>query len=101
MPANAIELQEALDEGVQLKWLRTITAVDGGRITLEKMELDDSGTPQPTGEFEELSGDAVILALGQDVDRSMLDTVAGVQIIDGVMQVDDTMMTGAPGIAFR
>jgi len=98
MPANALELEEALDEGVKVKWLRTITQVGDGTMTLEKMRLDENGKPQPTGEFEELAGDAVILALGQDVDRSMLDTVAGVQIVDGVVQVDATMMTGCPGV---
>jgi NADPH-dependent glutamate synthase beta subunit-like oxidoreductase len=97
MPANDIELQEALDEGVQVKWLRTITEVGDGTMTLEKMRLQD-GVPKPTGEYEELAGDAVILALGQDVDRPMLDTVPGVQIADGVVQVDATMMTGCPGV---
>jgi NADPH-dependent glutamate synthase beta subunit-like oxidoreductase len=98
MPANAIEFQEAVEEGVQLRWLRTITAVDDGTMTLEKMVLDEHGNPQPTGEYEHLAGDAVILALGQDVDRSMLDTVPDIQIADGVVQVDAAMMTGHPGI---
>jgi NADPH-dependent glutamate synthase beta subunit-like oxidoreductase len=98
MPANEVELQEALDEGVRIKWLRTITQVDGGTLMLEKMKLDDNGVPEPTGEFEQLAGDAVVLALGQDVDRSLLATVPGVTINDGVVEVDDTMMTGCPGV---
>jgi NADPH-dependent glutamate synthase beta subunit-like oxidoreductase len=98
MPANPIEVEEAVEEGVQLKWLRTITQVDNGAMTLEKMELDEHGKPQPTGVYEQLAGDAVILALGQDVDRSLLEKVPGVQIIDGVVSVDATMMTGHPGI---
>ncbi len=51
-----------------------ITQVDNGAMTLEKMELDEHGKPQPTGVYEQLAGDAVILALGQDVDRSLLET---------------------------
>jgi 2-oxoacid:acceptor oxidoreductase delta subunit (pyruvate/2-ketoisovalerate family) len=98
MPANPLELKEALEEGVQIKWLRTISAMDGTTVKLEKMQLDANGHPQPTGEFEELSGDTVLLALGQDVDRTLLDTVPGVQIVNGVVQVDSAMMTGAPGI---
>ena len=98
MPANAVELQEALDEGVRLRWLRTITAVGDAVTTLERMRLDEDGVPQPTGEFEELLGDTVVLALGQDVDRSLLDTVPGISIVDGVVLVDDTMMTGCPGV---
>jgi 2-oxoacid:acceptor oxidoreductase delta subunit (pyruvate/2-ketoisovalerate family) len=98
MPANEIELREALDEGVQVKWLRTITAVGDGTLTLERMRLDENGVPRATGEFEELAGDAVVLAVGQDVDRSLLDTVPGLEIADGVVQVDATMMTGCAGV---
>jgi NADPH-dependent glutamate synthase beta subunit-like oxidoreductase len=98
MPANEIELQEALDEGVRIKWLRTITEVGEGTMRLEKMRLDDNGKPQPTGEYEDLAGDCVVLALGEDVDRTMLDSVPGLEIVDGVVQVDATMMTGCPGV---
>ena len=98
MPANDVELQEALAEGVQVRWLSTITQVGDGTLTVERMELDADGVPHPTGELEELRGDAVILALGQDVDRTLLDTVPGVQLVDGVVQVDAHLMTGAPGV---
>ena len=36
-----------------------------------------SGFPQPTGEFETLEADSLVLALGQDVDLSLLDDVPG------------------------
>ena len=98
MPAADVELQEALDEGVRVRWLRTITRVGDGVTTLERMRLDEDGVPQPTGEFEQITGDTVVLALGQDVDRSLLDTVPGLAIVEGVVQVDDTMMTGCPGV---
>jgi NADPH-dependent glutamate synthase beta subunit-like oxidoreductase len=98
MPAADVELQEALDEGVRVRWLRTIAMVGDGVTTLERMRLDEDGVPQPTGEFEQITGDTVVLALGQDVDRSLLDTVPGLAIVEGVVQVDDTMMTGCPGV---
>jgi NADPH-dependent glutamate synthase beta subunit-like oxidoreductase len=98
MPANELELTEALDEGVRVKWLRTIQRVDGSTVRLEKMRLDDDGVPQPTDEFEDLTGDCVVLALGQDVDRSLVDAIPGVQVDHGVVQVDATMMTGRPGV---
>ncbi len=41
-------------------------------MTIERMKLDASGFPQPTGEFEELEADSLVLALGQDVDLSLL-----------------------------
>ncbi len=98
MPAHDIEVEEALQEGVLMRWLSTIREADGGRLTLEKMELDETGFPQPTGELEELEADALVLALGQDVDLSLLEGVPGLQVDDGVVVVDSHMMTGHPGI---
>jgi len=60
--------------------------------------LDDKGFPQPTGELETLEADSLVLALGQDVDLSLLDGVPGLAIGDGVVQFGADMMTGAPGI---
>jgi NADPH-dependent glutamate synthase beta subunit-like oxidoreductase len=98
MPAHDDEVQEALEEGVLMKWLSTIKHVDGGRMLIEKMALDETGFPQPTGETEELEADSLVLALGQDADLSLLDGVPGLQIEDGVVVVDERMMTGHEGI---
>jgi len=98
MPAHDFEVEEALEEGVMMKWLSTIKRMDEGKITIEKMVLDPKGFPQPTGELETLEADSLVLALGQDVDLSLLDGVAGLAIKDGVVQVGPDMMTGAPGI---
>ena len=98
MPAHDFEVEEALEEGVLMKWLSTIKHADEGRLVLEKMELDDSGFPQPTGETEELEADSLVLALGQEADLSLLDGVPGLEIEDGVVQVDERMMTGHAGI---
>jgi NADPH-dependent glutamate synthase beta subunit-like oxidoreductase len=100
MPAHDFEVEEALEEGVMVKWLSTIKqAGEGGALTIEKMVLDAKGNPQPTGEYETLQADSVVLALGQDVDLSLLDGVPGLQVQDGVVQVDTTtMMTGRSGL---
>ena len=103
MPAHAFELEEALQEGVTVKWLSTITQAggdgDAGTLTIEKMVLDGQGVPQPTGEFETLQADSLVLALGQDVDLSLLAQVDGLVLHDGVVQVDPaTMMTGHAGV---
>jgi len=98
MPAHDFEVEEALEEGVMMKWLSTIKRMDEGKITVEKMMLDEKGFPQPTGELETLEADSLVLALGQDVDLSLLDGVPGLAIRDGVVQVGADMMTGAPGI---
>ncbi len=98
MPAHDFEVEEALQEGVLIKWLSTIKQAGESSITVEKMALDDKGFPQPTGEFETLEADSVVLALGQDVDLSLIEGVPGLAIQDGVVQVDAQMMTGHPGI---
>ena len=88
MPAHDFEVEEALEEGVLMKWLSTIKHADEGKLVLEKMELDETGFPQPTGEFEELEADSLVLALGQEADLSLLDGVPGIEIEDGVVKVD-------------
>jgi 2-oxoacid:acceptor oxidoreductase delta subunit (pyruvate/2-ketoisovalerate family) len=98
MPAHDIEVTEALDEGVQMRWLSTIKHADQGTLTIEKMKLDETGFPQPTGEFETLEADSLILALGQDADLTVLEGVPGVTFDDGVVQVAPDLMTGHPGI---
>jgi len=98
MPAHESELEEALQEGVLVKWLSTIRQAGESSITVEKMRLDEKGMAQPTGELETLEADSVVLALGQDVDLSLLDGVPGLEIDDGVVKVDAAMMTGHPGV---
>ena len=98
MPANDVEVAEAIEEGVRMSWLRTIREVGPGELVLERMELDDDGTPRPTGATERLDADSVVLAVGQDVDRTLFDAIDGVRITDGAVQVDDSMMTGRPGV---
>ena len=98
MPAHDFEVEEALEEGVMMRWLSTIKRMDEGLLTVEKMTLDETGFPQPTGEFETLKADSLVLALGQDVDLSLLEDVPGLTVKDGVIAVGPNMMTGAPGI---
>jgi 2-oxoacid:acceptor oxidoreductase delta subunit (pyruvate/2-ketoisovalerate family) len=99
MPAHDFEVEEALQEGIMIKWLSTIKNMsDEGTLTVERMELDATGFPQPTGELETLETDSLVLALGQDVDLSLLDGVPGLEIKNGVVQVGTNMMTGHPGI---
>ena len=98
MPAHDFEVEEALQEGVLIKWLSTIKQAGESSITVEKMVLDASGNPQSTGEYETLEADSVVLALGQDVDLSLLEGVPGLAVRDGVVQVGADMMTGCAGI---
>src|SRR5690242_2879425 len=98
MPAHDIEVQEALEEGVTMRWLSTVAHADDGKLVIEKMRLDETGFPQPTGEFEELTADCLVLALGQDADLAVLDGVPGVTFSGGTVDVGQDLMTGHQGI---
>lgn len=98
MPAHDSEVTEAEEEGIMMRWLSTIKHVDDGKMMVEKMELDETGFPQPTGEFDELEADSLVLALGQESDLSLLEADPLITITDGVVQVDGSMMTGHDGV---
>jgi NADPH-dependent glutamate synthase beta subunit-like oxidoreductase len=84
---------------VRINWLRTITEFEGPQLQVEVMELDESGYPQPTGRFETLAADTVILALGQETDTAFLRAVPGVEFErDGTVKVSASLMTGCPGV---
>lgn len=99
MPAHAVEREEAMAEGVQMNWLRTISSVDESDLTVEVMELDENGKPRGTGRFEHLEADTVILALGQESDSGFLRKIPGMRFDHDVLKVDPrTLMTDVPGI---
>ena len=98
MPAHDFEVEEALQEGISIKWLSTIKEAGESDIMVEKMALDDKGFPQPTGEFERIEADSVVLALGQDADLALLENVPGLVVDNGLIRVDAGMMTGHPGV---
>lgn len=99
MQAHAFEADEALAEGIRIKWLSAIKAIDGTDIQLEVMRLDEAGTAQPTGQFESLQADSVVLALGQTADSGFLGKIPEiVRQPDGSVEVTPDMMTGRAGI---
>jgi NADPH-dependent glutamate synthase beta subunit-like oxidoreductase len=98
MPAHDFEADEALTEGVKIHWLRTIKDLDETTMTVERMEVRD-GRPVPTGEFETLEADSLILALGQSTETAFLSGIEGIEFADnGTVAVDAKMMTGYAGI---
>jgi formate dehydrogenase beta subunit len=99
MPAHAFEADEAMEEGVKIKWLSTIKEIVGPELTVEAMELDADGRPHPTGRLEKLTTDAIVLALGQETDSRFLRQVPGIEFAaDGAVKVGADMMTGHAGI---
>jgi NADPH-dependent glutamate synthase beta subunit-like oxidoreductase len=99
MPAHEFEADDALEEGVKINWLRTIKEIDRSTFKVEVMELDENGRPQPTGEYETLEADSLILAIGQDTDTAFLEKVPEIEFEwDHTVIVDENMMTGREGI---
>ena len=62
------------------------------------MKLDESGYPQPTGEYETIEADSLVLALGQETNLSFLSALPELKVEKGSVVVDDRMMTSVPGI---
>ncbi len=98
MPAHKFEVHEALEEGVELLNLRAIKKVEANTVTLEKMAATNERWPRPTGEFETIEADVVVKAVGQDIESGFLSKIPGLEIKDGVIQVDGAMRTGVVGI---
>ncbi len=99
MPAHEFEADEALSEGVKIHWLSTIKNMETSSITVEKMQVVN-GKAVPTGEYETLEADSLILALGQEADTDFLKNIEGITFKeDGTtVEVNPSMMTGYPGI---
>lgn len=86
MPADKQELEEAMEEGIEFKYLSAPAELIGenGRVKqlrLEIMQLgeaDEKGRRKPvsTGKFETIAADSVIAAIGQRVDWGGLDVGA-------------------------
>ncbi len=98
MPAHEFEVKEACEEGVELICLRAIREVNGNEVTLEKMVPSEGRWPQPTGQFDTITADVVVQALGQNVHTDLVETISGIKIAEGAVQVGIDMQTGSPGI---
>lgn len=99
MEAHAFEADEALSEGVKIKWLSSIRDIGPDAMKVELMAIDAQGVPQPTGTFETLEADSVILALGQQAESGFLAALPGITLKpDGSVVVGADMMTGHAGI---
>jgi NADPH-dependent glutamate synthase beta subunit-like oxidoreductase len=99
MEAHAADAADAVSEGIKIKWLSSIRDIGETALKVEIMALDDKGIPQPTGQFETLQADSVILALGQTAESGFLHGIDGIVTKpDGTVLIGPDMMTGHPGI---
>ncbi len=90
MPAIAEEVEQAHEEGVEYLFLRApegfvgddrVTAVKLAKVELGPPDASGRRSPVVTGEVEQLACDAVLLALGQSADLSILP--AGWELAEG------------------
>ena len=109
MPADEEELAEAMEEGVQFRFLSAPVEIIGkeGKVAalkLERMELgeaDEKGRRKPigTGQFETIEVDSVIGAVGQLVDLGGIAPEAMAFNKNGTVIVDPvTYQTGQSDI---
>ena len=109
MPADPEEVAEAMEEGVQFKFLNAPVEILGenGKVCglkVERMALgepDEKGRRKPvgTGEFEVIPVDSVIGAIGQKIDLGSLDLGEAKLTKQGTVAADPlTCQTGEPDI---
>ena len=109
LPADPEEVREAMEEGVQFRFLTAPVEILGadGKVTgirVERMALgepDEKGRRKPvgTGEFETIALDSVIGAIGQTVDWGTLDVGALTTTKKGTAEADAlTYQTAQPDI---
>ena len=123
-PAEDLEIEEALEEGVNFKWLTNPAEIIGenGKVTQIKLQVMELGEPDASGrrspvpvegKFEILDVDTVISAIGQrcalegfealELTRKgtiVADERSGATNIPGVFAVGDATNRG-PSIAVR
>lgn len=103
MPADAEELEMALEDGVIFMDLLAPAALENGRLLCAKMKLgerDGSGrrSPVPTGEYAEVPADTVISAVGESVETDVF-TRNGIRLssenrADTMTGTHETNLTG-------
>ncbi len=99
MRADPYEADEAFLEGVKAKWLTNPTRFGDDGVTIEKIDLGEDGSLHPTGQYETLPVDTLVLALGQHADVEFLRKVPKLQFArNDSLLVDQAFMTGHPGI---
>ena len=123
-PAEDLEIEEALEEGVNFKWLTNPAEIIGenGKVTQIKLQVMELGEPDASGrrspvpvegKFEVLDVDTVISAIGQrcalegfdELTKTRKGTIEasennGATNIPGVFAVGDATNRG-PSIAVR
>lgn len=98
MPAHKFEIKESLEEGAQIRDLRSISKIEADGVTLEVNVAGEAGRPQSTGQYEKVPADVVVQAVGQNLEEDLLNKIPGLVVRDGALQVTTGMQTDVEGI---
>ncbi len=110
MPANEEEIEEALEEGISIRYLVAPVAIEGknGKVTGVKFvrmrlsEEDATGRRRPIpvkGSEFSVEADVVIPAIGQSTDVSLLESLGFKMSRRGTVVADElTLETNLPGV---
>ena len=108
MPAEDIEIEEAMEEGVEFKFLTNPAEILGenGHVTAVKLQVMELGEPDASGRrkpvpvegvFETLEVDNVIAAIGQKLNPAGFEAVEMTR--KGTIAADEaTFRTSIPGV---
>ena len=99
MPADDIEIEEAMEEGVEFKFLRNPAEIigDDGKVSSVKLQVMELGEPDAggrrspvavEGEFEYLDVDTVICAIGQTISAEGFEEIEKTN--RGMIAADET-----------
>ncbi|HSC53691.1 MAG TPA: NAD(P)-binding protein [Phnomibacter sp.] len=98
MPAYDFEADDAIAEGVEVQFLRNIKSIDGNQFTIECMKME-KGKPVATGEELVLEADSLIMALGQEINNTLYNSIEGIESkADGGIVINTERMSGYAGI---
>lgn len=98
MPAYDYEADDAIEEGVNIQFLRRIHEIKGTEFKLEKMKVE-KGKAVGTDEWETIQGSSLILALSQESETGFLRSISDIIVTDdGMVNVNAERMTGHNGI---
>jgi formate dehydrogenase beta subunit len=110
MPADKVEIEDALDEGIKLfnsKGPKKILSAHGKATGVEFLDVasvfDSNGRFNPTFKSNTettIEADTIILAIGQKSDLSFLKAGDGVKVTPrGTIEIDpETLASSAPGV---
>ena len=108
MPAEDVEIEEAIEEGVEFKFLTNPAEIvgEGGRVKTVKLQVMELGEPDASGrrspvpvegKFEYLDVDTVIAAIGQTINADGFDELEKTK--KGTIAADEaTFRTSLDGV---